>query len=81
MGLLLLLSGLLLHSLYIALIQDGTDYTEGIPKIPTACITIEDADMFDRMQQRGQELKITERKRRETSQTERDALYGSPDTP
>ena len=34
------------------------DYTEGIPKIPTACITIEDADMFDRMQQRGQELKI-----------------------
>lgn len=34
------------------------DYEDGVPKIPTACITIEDAAMFDRMQQRGQQLKI-----------------------
>lgn len=34
------------------------DYKDGIPKIPSACITIEDAAMFYRMQQRGQQLKI-----------------------
>lgn len=34
------------------------DYQDGVPKIPAACITIEDAAMFYRMQQRGQQLKI-----------------------
>ena len=31
-------------------------YTAGVPQIPVACITIEDAAMFARMQARGQTL-------------------------
>ncbi|XP_004343354.1 plasma glutamate carboxypeptidase [Capsaspora owczarzaki ATCC 30864] len=31
-------------------------YTDGIPKIPTACITIEDAEMMARMHARGQRI-------------------------
>lgn len=34
------------------------DYVEGVKKIPTACITVEDAEMFTRMQASGEELRI-----------------------
>ena len=34
------------------------DYQDGVPKIPTACISIEDAEMFDRMEARGTRLRI-----------------------
>lgn len=33
-------------------------YQEGIPKIPAAAITTEDADMFARMQKRGQIITV-----------------------
>ena len=33
-------------------------YNESLPKIPTACITVEDAEMFDRMQSRGTRIRI-----------------------
>lgn len=33
-------------------------YKDGVPKIPAACITIEDAEMFDRMASRGTRLHI-----------------------
>ena len=33
-------------------------YEDGVVKIPTACITIEDAKMFARMQQRGERIRI-----------------------
>jgi carboxypeptidase Q len=33
-------------------------YNESLPKIPTACITIEDAEMLYRMEQRGTRLRI-----------------------
>lgn len=29
------------------------DYADNVTKIPTACITIEDAEMMHRMQKRG----------------------------
>lgn len=35
------------------------EYREGIKKIPTACLTVEDAEMMARMQARGWPLKIT----------------------
>lgn len=31
----------------------GTNYVEGVKKIPAAAITIEDADMFQRLQNKG----------------------------
>lgn len=34
------------------------DYEDGVPKIPTACITIEDAQMLWRMQQRGETIVV-----------------------
>ncbi len=34
----------------------GMGYAEGVPKIPTAAITTEDADRFDRMAKRGQKI-------------------------
>jgi len=34
------------------------NYASGIPQIPAACITIEDAEMFQRMQNRGQNITI-----------------------
>lgn len=33
-------------------------YQDGIPKIPTAAITIEDAEMMQRMQDRGQTVEV-----------------------
>ena len=33
-------------------------YRNGVPKIPTACITVEDAEMFDRMESRGTRMRI-----------------------
>ena len=33
-------------------------YSDSVPKIPAACITIEDAEMFDRMQSRGTRIRI-----------------------
>lgn len=35
------------------------EYVEGTKKIPTACLTVEDAEMLDRMQARGSSIKIT----------------------
>ena len=35
------------------------EYNNDYPKIPTACITVEDAEMLDRMQARNEEIKIT----------------------
>ena len=35
------------------------EYTNGTKKIPTACLTVEDAEMLDRMQSRGSPLRIT----------------------
>ena len=34
------------------------DYQDGVPKIPSACITIEDADTFQRMQNNGENLRV-----------------------
>ncbi|EDO40745.1 predicted protein [Nematostella vectensis] len=34
------------------------DYKKGIPKIPTACITVEDAEMMWRMAQRGDKIVV-----------------------
>ncbi|XP_069124606.1 carboxypeptidase Q-like [Argopecten irradians] len=34
------------------------DYADGVNKIPTACITVEDAEMMDRMQQRGERIVV-----------------------
>ncbi|OWF45518.1 carboxypeptidase Q-like [Mizuhopecten yessoensis] len=34
------------------------DYADGVKKIPTACITVEDAEMMDRMQQRGEKIVV-----------------------
>ncbi|ESO92095.1 hypothetical protein LOTGIDRAFT_227502 [Lottia gigantea] len=34
------------------------DYQSGVPKIPTACITVEDAEMMWRMSQRGEKIRI-----------------------
>lgn len=34
------------------------DYVDNVKKIPTACITIEDAEMMDRMQQRGDKIVV-----------------------
>lgn len=34
------------------------DYEDGVPKIPTACITVEDAQMLWRMSQRGEKITI-----------------------
>ncbi|MEO5763405.1 MAG: M20/M25/M40 family metallo-hydrolase [Vicinamibacteria bacterium] len=34
----------------------GMRYAEGVPKIPTAAIPVEDADRFDRMAKRGQKV-------------------------
>lgn len=34
-------------------------YSGKVKKIPTACLTVEDAEMLDRMQSRGMEIKIT----------------------
>ena len=36
----------------------GQMYMNGVPKIPTACITVEDAEMFDRMERRGTRMRI-----------------------
>ncbi|XP_033740906.1 carboxypeptidase Q-like [Pecten maximus] len=33
-------------------------YADGVKKIPTACITVEDAEMMDRMQQRGEKIVV-----------------------
>lgn len=33
-------------------------YAQGVKKIPTACLTVEDAEMLDRMQLRGEMIKI-----------------------
>ncbi|VDI60636.1 carboxypeptidase Q [Mytilus galloprovincialis] len=34
------------------------DYVDDMKKIPTACITVEDAEMMDRMQQRGHKIVV-----------------------
>ena len=34
------------------------DYAPGVPKIPTACITIEDAEMMERMSKRGVKIVV-----------------------
>lgn len=34
------------------------DYQPGVPHIPTACITIEDAEMMARMARRGQKIVV-----------------------
>lgn len=34
------------------------EYDEKYPKIPCAAITVEDAEMFQRMQTRGQEIEV-----------------------
>lgn len=34
------------------------EYASGVPKIPAACITIEDANMLDRMEKRGERLRV-----------------------
>jgi len=36
----------------------GNDYVDGVKKIPTACIAVEDADMLYRMYQRGQKITL-----------------------
>lgn len=35
------------------------DYDDNVTKIPTACITIEDAEMMQRMQERGVKIRVT----------------------
>ncbi|XP_022332112.1 carboxypeptidase Q-like [Crassostrea virginica] len=35
------------------------DYADNVTKIPTACITIEDAEMMHRMQKRGNKIRVT----------------------
>ncbi|XP_062607867.1 carboxypeptidase Q-like [Saccostrea cucullata] len=35
------------------------DYDDNVKKIPTACITIEDAEMMQRMQERGNKIRVT----------------------
>lgn len=40
-------------------VHTGTQYySDNVTKIPTACIAVEDAEMFDRMQQRGWNMSI-----------------------
>ncbi|XP_018618510.1 carboxypeptidase Q-like isoform X2 [Scleropages formosus] len=34
------------------------DYQDGVPKIPTACVTVEDAEMMARMARRGEKIVI-----------------------
>ncbi|ODN03863.1 Carboxypeptidase Q [Orchesella cincta] len=36
----------------------GTTYLEGVAKIPAACITIEDAELFQRYQNKGQTVRV-----------------------
>lgn len=36
----------------------ATDYDESLPKIPAAAISLEDADMFQRMSDRGQKIEL-----------------------
>ncbi|XP_048733774.1 carboxypeptidase Q-like isoform X2 [Ostrea edulis] len=35
------------------------DYDDNVKKIPTACITVEDAEMMQRMQERGVKIRVT----------------------
>lgn len=36
----------------------GVDYSGNVPKIPAAAISVEDAEMFLRMSERGQTIKL-----------------------